>query len=289
MAERKDIPIKDIQIDEFLTRVYIDPEELERLKSSIKQHGLLQPIVVAKKGKKYKLLAGFRRYTACKELGWETIPANIIKATGEQEIILSEIENLVRQNVDPITQAYHFKKLRTDYGLTSQQIAAKLDVSDAYVRNYIRLLDLPDDIQALIAAGQLTPSHGLELLRLPEEKYMRIIAKRIIEHGLTITQTRMEVAKQIDYIRKWEEERKKEQELKQLQEQIEKGEIQIEPPPQPPQEYTTPPEEWIPKHKCPICGQERPAQEIQQRLICTWCIGQAMKAAEEHYKQKEGA
>jgi len=92
---------------------------------------LLHPIIVVKSGKKYKLIAGYCRLQAVKNLGWETIPAKIVKATGEKQIILSEIENLVRRNLDPITQAYHFKKLRVEYGLTSQQIAAEINTSDS--------------------------------------------------------------------------------------------------------------------------------------------------------------
>jgi len=277
----EEIPIDKIDEPSFITRVWMSEEGLEQLKQSLKEHGQLQPIVVTKKGRRFELLIGHRRLTAAKQLGWKTIQARIVKADGAKKIILSETENIVRENEDPMTEALRFKQLHDTYGMVYEAIAAQLGVSGAYVRNRVRLLDLPEEVQALVAARALSPSHALELLRLPKPDYMIIIAKRAIEYGYTVPQIRMEVAKQLEYIRRWEEEQRKQAEEKTTQT------TETQEPPfytqadETTTEPTTPPEEYVPMHKCPICGKLRPVQELHQRLICTTCIAKAIEAAEK--------
>ncbi|ADQ47375.1 parB-like partition protein [Caldicellulosiruptor kronotskyensis 2002] len=185
----EDVPIEKILPNPYQPRVNFDERLIEELAVSIKTYGLLQPIIVRKKGEFYYLIAGERRLRACKHLGYSKIKAVVINVTDIESAILALIENIQRQDLDFFEEAQGYKQLSDEFGLTQVEIAKRVGKTQSAIANKIRLLQLPADIRWMIREHGLSERHARALLKLESQEDMKYILSRIVEGGLTVSQT----------------------------------------------------------------------------------------------------
>lgn len=197
------IKLEDVSANPDQPRRRFDEGKLRELAASIKEQGVLQPILVrpAAKAGKYEIVAGERRYRAAKEAGLKTIPAIVKELADEATLAVALIENIQRQELNPLEEAASYRELLDNYGYTQAQLAEKLGKSRVYVANTLRLLALPEEIQAQISKGGLTAGHGRALLMLPDEADRLLLAEKVREEGLSVRQTE-ELAKNPKALRK---------------------------------------------------------------------------------------
>lgn len=163
------LPIDDVFPNKNQPRTTFDKEKLEELASSIKEHGVIQPIVVSKEGDGYMIIAGERRWRASKMAGLKEVPAVVMSVTEMQIMEFALIENLQREDLNEIEAATAYRELMDRFQLTQQDIAQRLGKSRTSIANTLRLLNLPGAIQKLIESGDITPGHGRCLLSLEGE------------------------------------------------------------------------------------------------------------------------
>ena len=183
-SELKQIKIKEIFPDEEQPRRDFSPEALEALAASIKEHGILQPIVVTREDGKYKIVAGERRWRAAKIAGLDKIPAIVRTLDSQNRLELSIIENAQREDLNPIELATAYAKLKNQFNLSDEDIAAKVGKSETTVQNTIRLLNLPDDIKRVMVKEKLTEGVMRPLVNR-DEKTIRKLVPKIVEEGWT--------------------------------------------------------------------------------------------------------
>lgn len=170
-------------------RTHFDEVSLERLADSIRSHGVVQPILVRRRGERYELIAGERRWRAAKIAGLSKIPVVVKEIPDEDLLEIALIENIQREDLNPIEEAQAYKKLIETVGLTQEALAGRLGRDRSYITNYLRLLRLPADIQQLVKDGTLTTGHARTLLGLTHVDLQRRIARRIIEEDLSVRST----------------------------------------------------------------------------------------------------
>lgn len=185
------LPLRDIEPDKDQPRKAFEEESLTELAASITEHGLLQPIAVRPKplGAGYVIIAGERRWRAARLAGLVEVPVIIKDVTDEQAAALALIENLQREDLDPIEVAEGCRQLIDKYGLTQESAAKKLGKSRSAVANSLRLLALPEDVRRLVSEGKLSFGHAKVLLGLPGEELMRQAAAEVIAQNLNVRQT----------------------------------------------------------------------------------------------------
>ena len=170
-------------------RKNFDETALNELAESIKNNGILQPLLVRKKGKTYEIVAGERRYQAAKIAGLEEVPV-VIREISDQEVFqLALIENLQRSDLTPIEEAQGYKQLIEQNGLTQEQLGKVLSKSRSAITNTLRLLDLPNEVQDLIANGKITAGHARAILAVSNEEGRIKLAQKVIDEGLSVRQT----------------------------------------------------------------------------------------------------
>lgn len=175
-------------------RKNFDKEALEELADSILQNGLLQPILVREYGEgRYQIIAGERRFRASKIAGLTEIPAIILDKDDRKAAEIALIENIQREDLNPIEEAMAFKALAEEYDLTQEELSLKVGKSRSAIANATRLLDLPDEVLGLVASGELSAGHGRTLLGLRSHENMVILAKKVIELDLSVRQLEDEV------------------------------------------------------------------------------------------------
>jgi len=182
------IAIEEITVNPLQPRRVFNPIELEELARSIAAYGILQPLVVRKMGDTYELIAGERRLRAAKSLGWEKVPAVVrIEADSERSRLeLALLENIQRQNLNPIEEALAFKQLTDEYGMSHEEIGERLGRSRVAITNTVRLLQLPAEVQRGLAEGKITSGHARTILMIPDpEKQVRFY-HHLISEGLTV-------------------------------------------------------------------------------------------------------
>ncbi len=161
------IPLSEIVPNEEQPRRFFSEEELEDLVQSIKEHGVLQPITVTEKEDGgYEIIAGERRFRACQRAGLATVPALVRTVNRQEKLELALIENIQRQNLNPIEEAFAYKRLMSQFYLTQEQVAQKVGKSRPVIANTIRLLDLPDKIQNALTEGKISTSSARTILSL---------------------------------------------------------------------------------------------------------------------------
>ena len=183
------LPISDIRPNKGQPRKNFDEEALEELTDSIRQNGVLQPILVRKKGQKYEIVAGERRYQASKRAGLTEIPVVIRDISDEDVFKLALIENLQRADLDPIEEAQGFKTLITKTGMTQAELGKALSKSRPAIANSLRLLDLPKEVQDMMAERKLTAGHARAILTVADEEARVKLAQKVVDDGLTVRQT----------------------------------------------------------------------------------------------------
>jgi len=187
--EVREIPLELLDPNPYQTRARMDEAALEELAASIRASGLLQPIVVRYiDGGRYQLIAGQRRWAASRRLGMATIPALVRQVSNEQAMEMTIIENLQREDLNPMEQACAFERLSNEFGLTQEQMAERTGKDRTSISNFLRLLRLPESVQSLISAGQLSAGHGKALMMLPSETQIVRMAERIYKESLSVRQ-----------------------------------------------------------------------------------------------------
>ena len=175
-------------------RKYFNKEKMSELKESIKKSGLLQPITVRKiSGGKYEIIAGERRYRACRELGMENIPAIEINTGDARGYELSVLENIQREDLNPIEEAESYLMLMEVYGYTQEKLSEKLGKNRSSLSNKIRILKLPGNVKELVKKRELSYGHARTLLALSDEKQIIELAKEVIEKKYSVRETEKKV------------------------------------------------------------------------------------------------
>jgi ParB family chromosome partitioning protein len=188
-----ELPVFAIRPNPRQPRRGFDPAALDELATSIASVGVVQPVIVRKAGEDYELIAGERRWRAAQQAGFTVIPAIVRTASDVESLELALIENVVRQQLNPVDEAYALKVLLEDLGVTQEKLAARVGKSRPAIANKIRLLDLPAPVQELLASGELSEGHGRTLLGLSGKGEQIRLARRAVEKGLSVRQLEQEV------------------------------------------------------------------------------------------------
>jgi ParB family chromosome partitioning protein len=186
-----EIPLASIQPNPHQPRHHLDPDELTALAESIREHGVIEPIVVtrADDGSGYVLIAGERRWTAARQAGLTQIPAVVKEATPRQMLELALVENVQRSDLNPLEEAAAYQQLISDFGLTQDEVARRVGRSRSTVANSVRLLGLPETIRAALASGEITEGHARALLGAKDDDALRAVYLDVIARGLNVRQT----------------------------------------------------------------------------------------------------
>ena len=182
------LDLKLLKPNPYQPRKIFDEAGLAELTNSIREHGVLQPIIVRKKGKKYEIVVGERRFRASGKAGLDTIPAVVREMTDQQMMELAILENLQREDLSPIEEAEAYRQLMENLGLTQEQLAFRLGKSRPHIANHIRLLALPDEVRGMLSDGKLTMGHGRALLGLKKKAQILPLAQKTAADGLNVRQ-----------------------------------------------------------------------------------------------------
>lgn len=181
-----ELPVAVIAPNPDQPRTSVDDEQIDELTDSVKKVGVLQPIIVRTHGEGYQIVAGERRWRAARAAGLEKVPVRVV-AVGEAECLeLALIENLQRQDLNPMEEAHGYRRLMTEYQMTQAEMADKVSKSRSAVANTLRLLDLPDEVQELLAEDKISAGHARAILAVPDEERRLRLALRIVEDGLSV-------------------------------------------------------------------------------------------------------
>ena len=184
------LAIDQIKPNPYQPRRKVDEEKLAELSASIKEKGIIQPVVVRKIGQEYQLAAGERRFLAAKKLGLEKIPAVLAGKLSKEEMMeLSLIENLQREDLNPMDTAAGYRRLLEECHLSQQELAQKIGKDRSSVANTLRLLSLPEQVQKLISDGALSEGHARAILSLSSERERIKLSKRVVKEGLSVRKT----------------------------------------------------------------------------------------------------
>jgi ParB family transcriptional regulator, chromosome partitioning protein len=184
-AQIREVPVSKILPNPAQPRLSYDEYSLTELADSIREHGVLQPILVRPAGTKYELIAGERRWRASGMAGRETIPAIVVEFDEQTALEVSIIENLQREDVSPLEEAVMFRKMTDTFGYSVRQLAQKVGKDKGYVENRLRLTDAPADIRELVSLRKDTISHAYELMKIGDERKRRRLAKLRLITGTT--------------------------------------------------------------------------------------------------------
>jgi len=188
IAEALELPITQIQLNPYQPRKTFNEEKLAELARSVGQHGILQPLIVRPAGQSFELVAGERRLRAAGIAGLEQVPV-VVKLLSDREMMeMALIENLQREDLNPLEEAEAYKRLQDEYGYTQEQLAERIGKSRSAVANTLRLLALHPDVRGELASGRLSEGHARAILALSLEKQADA-ARRAIELGLSVRET----------------------------------------------------------------------------------------------------
>ena len=184
--ELAELPVEQIHANPRQPRRRFEPEAGAGLASSVKQQGLLQPVVVRPRTEGgWELIAGERRWRAAKDAGLETVPALVREADDRDTLLLSLVENVAREQLSPVEEARAYAMLVDEFGLTLAEVGDRVGKAKPTISNRIRLLELPEDVLWMLARGDLTERHARAVLAVPDHDGRRKLAKRIVEQGLS--------------------------------------------------------------------------------------------------------
>ena len=190
-AQIREIPVGKILPNPAQPRLSYDEESLTELADSIREHGVLQPILVRPSGPKFELIAGERRWRASGMANRESIPAIVVEFDESTALEISIIENLQREDVSPLEEAVMFRKMTETFGYSVRQLAQKVGKDKGYVENRLRLIDAPADIKELVSLRKDTISHAYELMKIGDERKRRRLAKRVAAGELSLAKLRL--------------------------------------------------------------------------------------------------
>jgi len=187
------IPITQITPNPYQPRKAFNEASIEELARSVREHGIVQPIVVTRTSDShYRLIAGERRLRAAQRAGLQSVPAVIKELLKEGDTLqIALIENIQREDLNPIEEAGAYHQLHDEFGLTQEEISRRVGKERSTVANFLRLLRLPDSVKELLAAGQLTMGHARALLSVDSAKRQEQLAERVVKSNLNVRQTEM--------------------------------------------------------------------------------------------------
>lgn len=183
-----EIDVNQIEANPMQPRHQFDEEKLESLAQSIKIHGIIQPLIVTKKGSHYELIAGERRFQASKKIGLKKVPVIIREADELQKLELAIIENIQRHDLNAIEEGKAYQKLSDEFQMTQEEVAAKMGKNRSVVANKMRLLTLPIEVQKGLIDGKITEGHAKAILSLPNPEKQRAMYELILVNNLTVRQ-----------------------------------------------------------------------------------------------------
>jgi len=187
-----EIPISQIQPNPYQPRKTFNEASIEELARSVREHGIVQPLVVTRTGDKYKLIAGERRFRAAQKAGLTTVPALIKEMMQEGDALeIALIENIQREDLNPIEEALAYHQLHDEFQLTQEEISKRVGKERSTVANFLRLLKLPDPVKKLLASGQLSMGHARALLAIESARKQEQLADRVVRKNLNVRQTEM--------------------------------------------------------------------------------------------------
>jgi ParB family chromosome partitioning protein len=189
-AQIREVPIAKILPNPAQPRLSYDEDSLTELADSIREHGVLQPILVRPSGGKFELIAGERRWRASGMVERQTIPAIVIELDEQTALEVSIIENLQREDVSPLEEAAMFRRMTQAFGYSVRQLAQKVGKDKGYIENRLRLSDAPADVRELLSLRKDTISHAYELMKIGDERKRRRLAKRVAAGELTLAKLR---------------------------------------------------------------------------------------------------
>ena len=203
------IDINDIRPNSAQPRKNFDEVKLGELASSITANGVIQPLIVRESTNGYELVAGERRWRAARMSGLRTVPCIVRNFDDRQNAIVAIIENMQREDLDPIEEALGLKSMTEKYGFTQEQVSASLGRSRTYITNSIRLLKLPEEIQQYVSSGQMSAAHGRTIINIPDKARQKEIADKIIRNDLSVRATERLAEKVKDELRPERKRRKR--------------------------------------------------------------------------------
>lgn len=183
------ININDIKPNENQPRKTFNEEKIEELSASINEHGIIQPLVVRRSGSTYEIVAGERRWRAARKAGLKEVPCLIRNFTDEENMLVAIIENMQREDLNPIEEAEGLNQMIKIYGLTQEEVSKSVSKSRPYITNALRLLKLPEEIRNFVIDGKLTTGHARALISIEDKKIQAELCRKIIEEGLSVRKT----------------------------------------------------------------------------------------------------
>ena len=189
MRETDEVPIDLVEPNPDQPRTNFKKEELEELAESIKRNGLLQPILVRKVGKRYQIIAGERRWQACKLLGMERVPIRVRDVDDHDTIVLALVENIQRSDLNPIEEAYGYRRMMERGKMTQSQVAQAVSKGRSTIANALRLLELPEEAQQLLFEEEITAGHARAILSVPTPEGRSKLTERLVKDKMSVRET----------------------------------------------------------------------------------------------------
>ncbi|MFW0837563.1 MAG: ParB/RepB/Spo0J family partition protein [Candidatus Komeilibacteria bacterium] len=189
VGELRHVPTNKVKKNPYQARQEFKHDELEQLADSIKKHGILEPLLVTQEGDYYQLIAGERRWQAATLLNLPTVPVIVKDADELGKMEISLIENVQRENLNPIEEAQAYKRLLEEFSMTQEQVAQRVNKNRSTVANSLRLLQLPADIQTALRSGTISRSQAKLILSVADTKQQIKLFKKVIKNSLTVRQT----------------------------------------------------------------------------------------------------
>jgi ParB family transcriptional regulator, chromosome partitioning protein len=186
------LPIDQIQPNPYQPRRTFNEASIEELARSVREHGIVQPLVVMRDGDRYKLIAGERRFRAAQKAGLTAVPVVVKDAVKSTDVLqLALVENIQREDLNPMEEASAYYQLHDEFGMTQEEIARRVGKERPTVANFLRLLKLPEAVKKLLASGQLSMGHARALLAVDSAKKQEALAERVVKNNLNVRQTEL--------------------------------------------------------------------------------------------------
>lgn len=187
-----EIPIGQISPNPYQPRKTFDEASIEELTRSVREHGIVQPLVVTRAGNQFRLIAGERRFRAAQKAGLQTVPVVIKELAREGDALeIALIENIQREDLNPMEESIAYQQLHQEFGMTQEEIARRVGKERSTVANFLRLLRLPESVKKLLASGQLSMGHARALLAVDGAKKQEVLASRVVRRNLNVRQTEL--------------------------------------------------------------------------------------------------
>ena len=185
-GDQRELPIGQVFPNPDQPRTQMNEDHIAELADSISKVGILQPVIVRPRDAGFQIIAGERRWRAAKHAGLETIPVRIMHADETESLELALIENLQRQDLNPVEEARGYRRLLSEYQMTQAELADKVSKSRSAITNALRLLDLPEEVQDLLYEGKLSAGHARAVLSVPDDQKRIRLATKIVDEGLSV-------------------------------------------------------------------------------------------------------